>query len=215
MEKHRSRIIDVHKRFKWKIQNYQIDFQVSAKKVAFLHAMLNKDKNNNIQTTLYCKPTDQQALSSGKSEHPRPLKSSIRYSQSLRLKAVWSKSTELDKKCPIIRQKFLDRQYKEDFLDEQIKKVDTIKRKELFTCKEKNSNKKRIPLSITHNRTPPNISKIGDRNWNIFQINTDFHQVFQDTPMMAFTRSKNLQDIIGGHTVQGNKETFLTKTWPD
>ena len=92
------------------------------------------------------------------------------------------------------------------------RKLIQLKEKNYSHVKKKNSNKKRIPLSITHNRTPPNISKIGDRNWNIFQINTDFHQVFQDTPMMAFTRSKNLQDIIGGHTVQRNKETFLTKT---
>ena len=50
-----------------------------------------------------------------------------------------------------------------------------------------------------------NISKIVNRNWNITQINTKFHGVFQATPMIAFKRSKNLQEIIAGHTVkQGN-----------
>ena len=85
------------------------------------------------------------------------------------------------------------------------KSVDRIERKELFTCKEKDNNKNRIPLSITCNRTLPNISKIANRNWNILQINTEFHGVFKDTPMIAFRCNKNLQEIIGGHTVkQGN-----------
>ena len=104
-------------------------------KIALLDTMLYKDENNNIQTTLYRKPTDQQAFLHAKSEHPRSLKSSIPYSQVMRLKTICSTSTEFDKNCAIIKQKFLDRQYKEEVLDEQIKKVDRIERKELFTCK--------------------------------------------------------------------------------
>ena len=41
-----------------------------------------------------------------------------------------------------------------------------------------------------------------NRNWNILQIHTAFPRVFKDTPMIAFKRSKNLQEIIGGHTVK-------------
>ena len=120
-------------------------------------------------------------------------------------KTICSTRTEFDKNCAIIKQKFLDRQYKEEVLDEQIKKVDRIERKELFTCKEKMNNKNRIPLSITYNRTLPNISKIMNRNWNILQINTEFHEVCKATPIIAFKRSKNLQEIIGGHTVKQGK----------
>ena len=84
-------------------------------------------------------------------------------------------------------------------------KIERIGRKELFTCKEKNNGKNRVPLSITYIRTLPNISKIVNRNWNILQINTGFQRVFKDTPMIAFKRSKNLQEIIGGHTVKQGK----------
>ena len=84
--------------------------------------MLYKDENNNIPLTLYHKPTDQQAFLHAKSEHPRSLKSSIPYSQALRLKTIFSTATEFDKNCDIIKQKFLDRQYKEEVLDEQINK---------------------------------------------------------------------------------------------
>ena len=184
-----------------KHKTIKLDFQFSPRKIAFHDTILYKDENNNIQTTLYRKPTDQQAFLHAKSEHPRSLKSSIPYSQALRLKIICSTSTKFDQNCAIIKQKFLDRQYKEEVLDEQIKKVDRIERKELFTCKEKN-NKNRIPLSIIYNRTLPNISKIVNKNWNILQINTEFHGVFQATRMIAFKRSKNLQEIIGSHAVK-------------
>ena len=116
-----------------------------------------------IQTTLLRKPSDKQAFLHANLEQTRSLKNSIRYSQALRLKTIYSTTTEYDKNCATIKQKLLDRQYKEEVLDEQIMKVDRIERKELFTNKEK-SNQNRIPLSIKYNRTLPNTSKILDRS---------------------------------------------------
>ena len=74
-----------------------------------------------VYTTLYRKLTDQQAFLQAKSEHPRSLKSSIRYGQALRRKTICSTTTEFDKNSSIIKQRFLDWQYKEEVLDEQIK----------------------------------------------------------------------------------------------
>ena len=152
MERHEGRVNYIHKRFKRKIQTIKFNFQVSRRAIAFLDAMLYKDENSNIQTTLYPKATNQQAFLHAKSEYSRYLKSSIAYSEALRLKTICSTSTEFDKNCAAIKQKFLDRQYKEKVLDEQIKKADRTERKGLFTCKEKNNNKNRILLSVTYNR---------------------------------------------------------------
>ena len=78
-----------------KHKTIKFDFQVSPRKIVFLHAMLYKDENNNIQKTLYHEPTDQEAFLHAKSEHPRSLKTRIPYSQALRLKKICSTSTEL------------------------------------------------------------------------------------------------------------------------
>ena len=99
-----------------KYKNIKFDFQISPRIIAFLDAMLYIHENNNIQTILYGKPTDQQPFLHAKSEHPRSLKSSILYSQALRLKTICSTATEFDKNCAIIKQKFLDQQYKEEVL---------------------------------------------------------------------------------------------------
>ena len=92
-----------------------------------------------------------------------------------------------------MKQKFLDRQNKEEVLDKQIKKVDRIERKELFKSKEK-TNKNRIPLLITYNRTLQNIFKIVNINWNILQINTEFTGVYQVYSNLAKT-SKRLLEV--------------------
>ena len=57
--------------------------------------MLYKDENNNIPTTLYRKPTDQQAFLHAKLEQPRSIKGSIPYSQALKLKTICSTTTNL------------------------------------------------------------------------------------------------------------------------
>ena len=80
-----------------KHKTIKFDFQFSPRKIAFLDTMLYKDENNNIQTTSYRKPTNQQAFLHAKSEHPRSLKSNIPYSQALRLKTICSTYTKFDK----------------------------------------------------------------------------------------------------------------------
>ena len=87
------------------------------------------------------------------------------------------------------------------------RKLMELKGKNYSHVKKKNNNKNRIPLSITYIRTLPNICEIVNRNWNILQINTESRRVFKDTdtPMIAFKSSKNLQEIIGGHTVKQGK----------
>ena len=109
-----------------------LTFKFHQEKLHFLMRCYIKTKITTSQQ-LYRKPTDQQAFLHAKSEHPRSLKRSIPYSQALRLKTICSTSTEFDKNCAIIKQKFLDRQYKEEVLDEQIKKADRIERKELYS----------------------------------------------------------------------------------
>ena len=91
-----------------KHKTIKFDFQISTRNIAFLDAMLYKDKNNKTQTTLYHKAKDQHVFLHAKSEHPISLNSSIPYSQALRLKTIYSTTTEFDKNCAIIKQKFLD-----------------------------------------------------------------------------------------------------------
>ena len=115
-----------------------------------------------LQTTLYRKPTDQQSYLHAHSDHPKSLKRSIPYSQALRIKTICSTLTEYKKHCAILKQNVRERGYKENILNDEIDKVDTIDRKDLLSKKEKNI-KDRIPCLITYNRK----RKIINKHWNI------------------------------------------------
>ena len=126
--------------------------------------MLHKDENNNIQTTLYRKHTDQKPFLHTKSQQPRYVKSSIPYSQMLILKAICSTSTEFDKNCAIINQKNIGKK----FSMRESRKLIELKENNYSYVKKNNSSKSTIPLLTTYNRKLPNISKIVNRNWNIW-----------------------------------------------
>ena len=61
--------------------NAKQNYQISQRKIAFLETMLLTGKNNNIQTNLYQKPTDEQAFLHTKPEYVRSLKNSSPYSK--------------------------------------------------------------------------------------------------------------------------------------
>ena len=82
--------------------------------------MVYKNRENNLETTLYRKPTDQQSYLHAKSEYPSALKSSIAYSQALRLKTISSTKNEYQRNCAVMTQKFLERKYNEDNLNGEV-----------------------------------------------------------------------------------------------
>ena len=77
----------------------------------------------------------------------------------------------------MVVQKFLDRRYEEEVLNEHFNKVDRIEWKELFIKKKETSH--RIPLLITYNETLLNISRIVNRHRNILQVNMDSGEYFK------------------------------------
>ena len=44
-----------------------------------------------------------------------------------------------------------------------------------------------------------------NKHWNVLQINPGLRETFQNNPIVAFKRNKNLQETIGGHTIKNGK----------
>ena len=53
MERHKSRVNEIHKGLNEKHKTIKFDFQISPRKIAFLDTEQHKGENKNIQTTLY------------------------------------------------------------------------------------------------------------------------------------------------------------------
>ena len=60
-------------------------------------------------------------------------------------------------------------------------------------------------MSIAYNRYLLNISNVITKNSNILQISPTLHKVFDKKSMIIYKRNKNLEVLIGGHTLQGGK----------
>ena len=92
------------------------------------------------------------------------------------------------------------------FVDEQLEKVDKLVRDDLLQEKDQEQqDPKPIPLILTYNRFLPNLTAIVRKNWNILQTNKSLRELFEEQPITAFTRNKNLKEITGGTRIENDK----------
>ena len=50
---------------------------------------------------------------------------------------------------------------------------------------------------MTYNRTLPNVKRAISENWNLLHINQELKDVFQEPPILAFRRNRNLCELLG------------------
>ena len=141
----------------------KFEMKYSKDKIEFLDTLIYKDKNNNIQTTLYKKPTDRQNYIHSKSAHPFSLKKSIAYSQALRLKRICSTTGEYEKHTENLKKQLIKKGYPETMVNEEIQKAINQDRKGLLN-KEKTETGNHITLCVSYNKTLPNIKIIIEKH---------------------------------------------------
>ena len=78
-------------------------------------------------------------------------------------------------------------------MNEGKERTKTLDRKKLLEEKAKKQSN-RIPLVLTYNRTLPNVKRAISNNWNLLHTNREFKDVFQEPPILAFRRNRNLYD---------------------
>ena len=166
--------------------------------------------DNKLRTKVYVKPTDRQSYLHSKSEHPNSTKKSIAYSQALRFNKICYNRSDLHNNCKRLLNTLTKRGYNKKDTTTQINRAISIPRNELLN-KIKTSNTERLPLTVTYNRTLPDLKTIIDKNWHILQIESKLKFFFAEPPILAFKRNKNLKDIIGGNKAFDNKKNLNVK----
>ena len=139
-----------------------------------------------------------------------PLKKTIAYSQSLRFNKISYNRSDLHNNCKRLLNTLAKRGFTKIDTIIQINRTISIPRNELLN-KIKTSNTERLPLTVTYNRTLPDLKTIIDKNWPILQIEPKLKEIFAEPPILAFKRNKNLKDIIGGNKVFDNKKVLKLK----
>ena len=182
----------------------KFEFKYSQTKIESLDVLVYKDHNNMLQTTIYRKQTDRQSCFDAQSEHPKSLKDSIPYRQALQIKRICSLQQEfLNQTAKMIHQ-FQKRGYYRSLIKQQINKANLQEREQLFKEKKKET-ATNILLSLKYNRTLPKIKEIVMKHWHLLHIKPNLAEIFQNPPILAFRRNKNLRDIIGTKLIENCK----------
>ena len=109
-------------------------------------------KNTKLDTKTFRKKTDRQTFLNINSEHPKSLKNSISYSQTIQRKKLSSTKKNFDHHSRELKERFLRQGYDRKFIDEQLEKVGKLVRDNVLQEKDQEQqDSKRIPLILTYN----------------------------------------------------------------
>ena len=176
--------------------NIKFTMEASKKSVSFLDTQVSI-KEDSIQTDLYCKPTDAHNYLLFSSSHPRSCKTSIPYSQFLRIKRICSNLEDFDKHAKFIGQHFLRRGYPLHIIEESVIKVRRLNRHTLlYPVSDTKKQDKPTVLVTTYNPHDNCLVNIAKKNWDILGKSTNTTFLHESRLLTAYRRPANLRDML-------------------
>jgi hypothetical protein len=154
------------------------------------------DNNNVLGTKVYNKPTDRKNFLHRKFEYPKHTKINMPYGQALRGKRTCSTNDDFEVFCNDLMKSFIRRGYKKEEVEPQIERAKTVNRSTALQFKQKKGNN-RATMVTTFNRTLPNLNDVLNRNWNLLNLDPELAPIFNEQPLIAFKRNRNLFDMLG------------------
>jgi len=154
--------------------------------------------SHELETDLYCKPTDSHNYLLYNSAHPKRCKESIPYSQFLRIKRICSKTTDYDRHIVTLSKHFLRRGYPIQLLEEAAIKARRLDRDKLLGPRDApTENRENVILVTTYEPTQDVLRDITKKNWDYLgKSPTTLHMYQEKKIMMAYRRPKNLRDLL-------------------
>ena len=181
-------------------------YQYSVQKIEFLDLEISIE-DNQIKTNLFVKPTNKQIYLDFDSNHPDHCKSSIPFSQALRVVERCSSVEDRDFHLENLRKKLQERNYPQEIITEKFEKAKEKDRKKLiFKNKKKNPKDGQVRLMFTHNHLNPPVHqwvREGRRQLLRNEQAKDIGRRIQ----IGSKQSKNLQRIAGGYHDSERLET--------
>ena len=101
----------------------KFDFNFSNKEINFFDTVVCKTHSSKLATKLYREEFNQQVYLHSKPEHPESLKQSTPFTQALSLHRICSTHNEFQDSCNKLRGKLIEREYKEQEINEGIRQA--------------------------------------------------------------------------------------------
>ena len=181
--------------------HHSIKFTVetSTSQVNFLDTTVKIDSNGKLYTDLYCKPTDSHNYLLYDSAHPGHLKSSLPYSQLLRIRRICSKLSDFDRNAIMIGHHFLRRNYPEDLVIEAILKIRRKDRESLLAPRpiaNSETTFEDLFLVSTYNPDCSPLKEIVQKTWQTLGRTNNTETLYSKNIIFGNRRNKNLRDTL-------------------
>ena len=149
-----------------------------------------------IRTDLHCKPTDTHQYLQWNSCHPRHCKTSISYSQALRLRRICSQEVDFGWRTGELKQHLQRRGYQEHKLETAVQQAATRRREDCLQPREKERDNTRTPLIVTYHPSLPLLGNITRQHQHLLQLSERMKKAVPAPPIIAYRRPKNLRDLL-------------------
>ena len=162
--------------------------------ISFLdvRVLLNQGR---ITTDLFQKPTDTHQYLHQNSCHPKHCKSSIPYSQALRLRRICSDDETFYERTKELKHHLVKRGYRESAIQQQIGRASSVNRNIALTSSERD-NTHRVPLVVTYHPELPNLSKILRDHLPTLHVSEKMKKAVPNAPLVAYRRPRSLNDLL-------------------
>ena len=171
--------------------------EFSTQSINFLDTTVTLN-NGQLETDLYCKPTDTHDYLMYSSSHPLACKNSIPYSQFLRIRRICSTLANFDKNAKMIGCHFLRRGYPCPLIEEAAIKARRLDRNELLSPPTPTISNDEDPMVLitTYHPRDETVKSIVTENWDIMGKSTLTSFLRNKKCLTGYRRPKNLRDLL-------------------
>jgi peptide-methionine (R)-S-oxide reductase len=171
--------------------------------VNFLDTTVYLTPEGSLYTDLFCKPTDSHNYLRYDSAHPRHCKTSLPYSQLLRVRRICTKLEDFDRNALMLCSHFDRRGYPADLIEESFIKVRRTDRDSLLkppqtTTRTSDSDTQPENLYLISDYTPgaSPLRNIVTQNWSALGRTNTTETLHSMKVIFGHRRNKNLRDIL-------------------
>jgi hypothetical protein len=150
-----------------------------------------------LETNLYIKPSNSQIYLDYHSNHPEHTKSSIPYSQALRVIERCSRQEQVDMHLENLKGKLIQKNYPEEVIDEKFQKAKKKDRKDIIFQQRKNKkqNDDKTRLIFTYNKRNPPIHSWIRQGKKLLNRNEKAKEIGKNIQITS-KQPRNLQRIV-------------------
>ena len=181
-------------------QSFKFTHEISSSSVNFLDTTVCKSAQDNLYTTLYSKPTDSHMYLHYTSSHPLHCKTSLPYSQFLRIRRICTRQEDFEVNARKMVKYFLDRGYPQELITSSLAKAQNQDRSELLTPKntdlsQPTKNDSLFAIS-TYHPSFDGLKTTINTHWDYLTRNMTTRSIHTQRKIFGYRRPKNLRDIL-------------------